>query len=308
MTADGGQSAARAPGEARPPRGAFVVIATGPIHPVRQTRAVHARSALFDLYGDHLLGRGGSAPVAALIRLLAPLGIRAAAVRTAVSRMVAQGWLAPVELEVDGTAVPGYAVTDRARLRLDHAGARIYRTDHTDWDGRWHLRVLSPIADRSRRERVRSQLRFLGLAPISDSTWVSPHASEEVDRLLADEGIAAVCLSSSDVGPLTRLLEAFDVATLAESYEAWLTVATRLVGEAGPGADPVSAFVVRSELLHSWRKFLFSDPGLPPALLPPDWPGRRAAAFFDEHAARLLPAATRFIDQCLTPTEAGART
>jgi phenylacetic acid degradation operon negative regulatory protein len=222
--------------------------------------------------------------------------------------MVAQGWLSPIELEVAGSTVPGYAVTDRARLRLARAGARIYRTDGADWDGRWHVRVLSPITDRSRRERVRSQLRFLGLAPISDSTWVSPHPSDEVDRLLADEAITAVCLSSSDVGPLPRLLEAFDVTALAGSYEAWLTEATLLVRTAGPAANEVTAFVVRSELLHSWRKFLFSDPGLPPALLPPDWPGRRAAAFFDEHAARLLPAATRFIDQCLTPTEAGART
>ena len=54
---------------------------------------MQARSALFDLYGDHLRRRGGQAPVAALIRLLAPLGIAAPAVRTAVSRMVRQGWL-----------------------------------------------------------------------------------------------------------------------------------------------------------------------------------------------------------------------
>ena len=39
---------------------------------------MQARSALFDLYGDHLRPRGGRAPVAALVRLLAPLGIAAA--------------------------------------------------------------------------------------------------------------------------------------------------------------------------------------------------------------------------------------
>jgi phenylacetic acid degradation operon negative regulatory protein len=272
---------------------------------------VHARSALFDLYGDHLLSRGGSAPVAALIRLLDPLGIRAPAVRTAISRMVAQGWLEPVEIAAgDGPAAPGYAVTERARLRLDQAGARIYRTGSTAWDGRWHLRVLTPIADRSRRERVRSQLRFLGLAPVSDSTWISPHPSVEVDRLLAEEGLVAVSLSTTDIGPTDVLLDAFDVAGLADAYDVWLLEAARLVdgtGAASRAADDVAAFVVRSRLLHSWRKFLFRDPGLPAALLPRDWPGRRAAAFFDEHAARLLPAATRFIDQCLTPTPAGAR-
>ena len=269
---------------------------------------VHARSALFDLYGDHLLARGGTAPVAALIRLMAPLGVRAPAVRTAVSRMVSQGWLEPVELD----AAPGYALTERARVRLDQAGTRIYRTDGTGWDGRWHVRVLAPIADRSRRERVRNQLRFLGMAPVSDSTWISPHPSVEVDRLLLDEDLPAVCLTTADIGPVQHLLDAFDVDGLARDYDAWLAEAAALVDATGPaddpGADDEGAFVVRSELVHSWRKFLFRDPGLPASLLPTDWPGRRAAAFFDEHAARLLPAASRFIDQCLSATTSGART
>ena len=56
---------------------------------------MNARSALFDLYGDHLRSRGGRARVASLVALLAPLGIAAPAVRTAVSRMVKQGWLKP---------------------------------------------------------------------------------------------------------------------------------------------------------------------------------------------------------------------
>ena len=80
-----------------------------------QTGTVHARSALFDLYGDHMRAHGAQAPVASLVRLLAPLGIAAPAVRTAVSRMVRQGWLAPVRL--DGG--PGYALTPRASRRLN---------------------------------------------------------------------------------------------------------------------------------------------------------------------------------------------
>jgi phenylacetic acid degradation operon negative regulatory protein len=261
---------------------------------------VHARSALFDLYGDHLLARGGSAPVSALIRILEPLGINAPAVRTAVSRMVSQDWLAP-----DETNGAAYRLTDRARVRLDRAGARIYRTAEADWDGSWHLRVLSPIADRNRRERVRTQLRFLGMAPISDSTWVSPRASVEVDRLLADEGVAAVALTSTDPDPAATLVAAFDLDGLATAYADWHAEAAARI-DRQPGAEDRTAFVVRSELVHSWRMFLFRDPGLPLALLPPDWPGHRAAGFFDEHADRLLPAATRFIDQCLTTNGAPA--
>src|SRR5438309_6735448 len=59
---------------------------------------VRARSALFDVYGSYLRARGGSVAIAALVRLLEPLDFGAPAIRTAVSRMVRHGWLAPVRL------------------------------------------------------------------------------------------------------------------------------------------------------------------------------------------------------------------
>ncbi|HET6213670.1 MAG TPA: PaaX family transcriptional regulator, partial [Micromonosporaceae bacterium] len=101
---------------------------------------MQARSALFDLYGDYLRPRGGRAPVAALVRLLAPLGIAPPAVRTAVSRMVRQGWLHPLRL----SSGPGYLLTPKAARRLDEAGARIYRTATQRWDGRFDLLVIDP--------------------------------------------------------------------------------------------------------------------------------------------------------------------
>src|SRR5258706_15490734 len=100
--------------------------------------SMQARSALFDLYGDHLRPRGGRAPVAALVRLLAPLGIAAPAVRTAISRMVRQGWLLPLRV-ADGA---GYQLTVKAVQRLDDASARIYRTRRASWDGRFDLLVF----------------------------------------------------------------------------------------------------------------------------------------------------------------------
>jgi phenylacetic acid degradation operon negative regulatory protein len=80
----------------------------------------------------------------------------------------------------------------------------------------------------------------------------------------------------------------------------WLDEAQAIVG-AGYETDE-EAFAVRSRLVHEWRKFLFRDPGLPRALLPADWPGDKAAAYFDAEAARLLPAAGRFVDGCLSST------
>jgi phenylacetic acid degradation operon negative regulatory protein len=252
--------------------------------------------------------------VAAVVRLLAPLGIAAPAVRTAISRMVRQGWLDPVRLP----GGPGYALTDRARHRVDDAAARIYRTRDAEWDGSWDLLVLDPLGERSARERVRSGLSFLGYAPLSDSTWISPFLSPEVDPLLAAERAGFARLRAHDDEAATRARDAWDLERLARSYVAWCEFADRLLadpdselsGLADAGEDE-RAFAVRSVLLHEWRKFLFTDPGLPAELLPTDWVGNEAARFFAEEAARLLPAASRFVDACLTdpdpyPDKSGA--
>ncbi len=269
---------------------------------------MHARSALFDLYGDHLRSRGDCAPVAALVQVLAPLEINAPAVRTAISRMVRQGWLAPVRLP----SGRGYALTPRARRRLDEAGARIYRTRHARWRGSWDLLVIDAIPQRSARGRVRTALAFLGYAPLTDSTWISPFPSTEVETLLSTEGIRAARFEARDDDPAQRAARAWDLTALASAYASWREDAQKLVDAPESvlpsldlGDEEQRAFVVRSHLVHEWRKFLFTDPGLPAELLPADWPGDEAASFFAAEAARLLPAASRYVDRCLSQDDLG---
>lgn len=258
---------------------------------------MNARSALFDLYGDHLRSRGGRAPVAGLVRLLAPLGVAAPAVRTAVSRMVRQGWLEPVRL----AGGPGYALTPRAVRRLDDSAARIYRTRRDDWDGTWYLAVTALPGERSRRDRLRAGLSFLGFAQLDDATWIGPRWSEEVDALLEVEGVRAERFRARHDGDSLGLVRrAWDVEGLGRAYGRWLADAETLVTEAGPEPDDEQAFATRSRLVHEWRKFLFLDPGLPRTLLPTDWPGDKAAEFFDAESERLSPGARRFVERCLT--------
>ena len=255
-----------------------------------------ARSALFDLYGDHLRARGGQAPIAAMVKLLAPLGVQAPAVRTAVSRMVRQGWLVAVRLP----SGPGYALTPRAVRRLDEAAERIYRTSSRAWDGTWHLMVVAPPAGRTDRERLHAQLQYLGYGSIGGATWVSPRPAPELDATLAEAGARAERFTATHDGDSQALIaRAWDLDGLARAYTRFLDSAELLIGDSDTSTD-LGAFAVRSELVHAWRKFLFVDPGLPAALLPLDWPGAKAAAWFDAEAERLLPAARRFVDECLT--------
>jgi phenylacetic acid degradation operon negative regulatory protein len=262
---------------------------------------VRARSALFDVYGSYLRARGGAAAIAALVRLLEPLGFEAPAIRTAVSRMVRQDWLRPVRL-ADG---PGYALTRRAERRLDEAAMRIYRTNPSTWDGRWQVLVLEELPTRSARERLDSSLRLLGYGPLGPTTWVAPRPSAELAEILETEKLAGRSFHGKHDGDDAELAaRAWDLDTLGADYANFVTEWRPKVS-AVDGSVPAEAFAASQQLLHAWRKFLFRDPGLPASLLPANWPGAEAARFFDRETARLATAAESFLSDCLNR---GART
>jgi phenylacetic acid degradation operon negative regulatory protein len=255
---------------------------------------MRARSALFDVYGDHLRGRGHQAPVSALIRLLEPVGIAAPAVRTAISRMAAQGWLEPTRVD----AAPGYRATRRAIERLTEAASRIYRSGPEPWDRRWRLVFVELPGHRSARTRLREELHYLGYAEHAPGVWVCPFDRPEVDEVVARAGGMArhglaLSLDPDPVG-------AWDLSALATAYAAWPDLADDLLeADAGAGDEDEAAFAARFRLVHEWRKFLFDDPGLPAELLPRDWPGVPAAELFTSEAERLKPASDRFVARCL---------
>ncbi|MGH3361229.1 MAG: PaaX family transcriptional regulator [Nocardioides sp.] len=257
---------------------------------------MRARSALFDVYGDHLRTRGSEAPVAGLVRLLAPVGIAEPAVRTAISRMVMQDWLEPVALP----GGRGYRATPRAIRRLDAAADRIYRRTTPVWDGCWHLVFVTPPETRGARNRLKADLRYLGYAELRPDAWVSPYPRAELDAVLARAGAAARTARADGFDPPPT--EAWDLAALGETYDRWLAdVDTLIATHTEAHHDPdEAAFAARFHLVHEWRKFLFADPLLPDVLLPDRWPGREAADHFAQEAARLKPGTDRFVAACLT--------
>ena len=258
---------------------------------------MHARSALFDVYGDHLRTRGHRAAVADLVRLLDPIGIAAPAVRTAISRMVAQGWLEPAT--VDGAR--GYAATPQAIRRLEESADRIYRRREEQWDGCWQLLLLDPFPSRAVRAAVLRDLPFLGYAALDDKLWVSPWVRTELAETLARAGATASTARALDFDPPDSPVRAWDLDAIGAEYAAWLDdAASSVAAHLAAHEDPdEAAFAARFHLVHEWRKFLFTDPGLPAALLPERWPGRVAEELFQDEATRLEPGATRFVVRCL---------
>lgn len=269
---------------------------------------------VFTLYGDFLLERLAPVWIGSLIELLAPLGMSATNVRTVVSRMAAKGWLVA---ERDGRR-SYYGLTERGRHLLEQGAARIYDPPKQEtWDGEWTLLSYSiPEDRRPLRDRLRARLAWLGLGPLGNGLWVTPHdVRAEVLELAEELDVAEYVevFRGTHVGPSepTRLVERmWDLEGLNERYDAFiqrhLDACLKLKHEGPESVTPREAFVRRFELVHEYREFPGLDPFLPRPLQPKDWAGECALALLRYYRDLLAEPADRFVESVVKTLPVGA--
>ncbi len=273
---------------------------------------MRARSLLVTVWGDTIRPLGGEIAMGSLIRLMAPLDLSSRAVRAAVSRMARQGWLQA--RRVGRRAF--YTLTSSGEWRVEQGVRRVYRLRPDPWDGRWRLLTyVIPEGRRADRDRLRRELTWLGLGPLSRSTWLTPHNLAPIlTELASSRGLRddVALFEARHLGPdgdRGLVGRCWDLDAVASRYREFIAAVRphadafrrRLTG--GRLSDP-ACFAEKIRLVHEYRKFLFVDPGLPDELLPPRWPGRDAARLFREVYELLAGPAARFIGAVVAPRSA----
>jgi phenylacetic acid degradation operon negative regulatory protein len=245
----------------------------------QRQRPVRSGSLLITLLGDAIAPRGGLITLGSLIRLAQPFGIPERLVRTSVGRLAKDGWLTS---QREGRQSE-YFLTEHGKNRFAEATERIYSEGVHGWDERWTLLLLPP-GPRARREHIRQEMQWLGFGQISAGVLAHPSRSVDDTRaqlaeLRIDSG--AIVMRAASEGPAAdrTLLEAgWDLAELARSYQRFVAsfapITELLPARAGPSPD--TAFVIRTLLIHEYRKIHLRDPLLPRSLLPRDWIGAAA--------------------------------
>jgi phenylacetic acid degradation operon negative regulatory protein len=243
-----------------------------------------ARSLIVTVWGDALAPHGGEIWLSALIRLLAPFGINERLARTSVFRLARDGW---IEARSHGRQ-SRYRLTAAGRLRFEAAYRRIYAPPVEAWSGEWEIVTALPHgSDGGERQRLRDELRWEGYGTLLPGVFVRPHvgggaapAAEDADRVVL---LAREIGADDDATPLARsTARLWDLADIAAGYRRFLAlfgaVIERFRMRDIAQADPAQCFVVRTLLIHAFRRVLLRDPRLPPVLLPLDWPGAAAYA------------------------------
>lgn len=292
-----------------------------------------SKSLVVTIFGDAIVPHGGMVWLGSLIELLAPFGVNDRLLRTSVFRLAQEGWLGA---QRDGRR-SSYAITPDAMARFVHAYRRIYAPPNVHWDGSWTLVLNGEGAlNAAERAAVRKELLWEGYSVIAPGIMGHPAADgPALDELLKRLGVAGKLfvvqgksMRQVSARPLSDLVaEGWDVAGVAEGYNKFIAQfepllaalrATAAAQAEGPAVDaygvdgcdePLSAekaFVVRTLLIHAYRRVQLHDPQLPVELLPTPWPGALAYELARQIYLAVYAAAENHIDLALRREDAAA--
>ncbi|HZU17529.1 MAG TPA: PaaX family transcriptional regulator C-terminal domain-containing protein [Candidatus Dormibacteraeota bacterium] len=261
---------------------------------------------ILDLYGLYIRRLGGWLAVSDLVSLAGRLGADDQAVRSAVSRMVRGGLLAP---ERRGSC-RGYGLTAIADRLLEEADRRISSAvAPAELAHGWALVSFSvPESERHKRHLLRSRLTWLGFGRLSGALWIAPTRSlptlREVVRELGFERYVDVFVAHyRGFGSPTALVRrSWDLERLEGHYRAFIAEHEPLLARDREHREPEACFVDYTLTVHAWRRLPHLDPGLPPELLPPGWAGQAAADLLRTIRLRLEAPAIRYVEGTVAGT------
>jgi phenylacetic acid degradation operon negative regulatory protein len=265
---------------------------------------LRAGSLLVTIFGDAIAPRGAAATLGSLIRLAEPLGLPERLVRTSVARLAHDDWLVPRR----NGRLSEYRLSATGERRFSDATRRIYGEVPTSWDGRWTLVLLPPGTGRA-REELRDDLRWLGFGQLGPGLFAHPTrtADDTREQLRSmegrSEGIVVLESTSGDLESDRRLARTgWDLAELELRYRRFVRAfAPALEAVEALEPRPETAFVLRTLLIHEYRRIHLRDPMLPAALLPDNWIGGTAYEATRRIYARVFDAAETYLgDTCAT--------
>ncbi|MFT6557742.1 phenylacetic acid degradation operon negative regulatory protein PaaX [Sneathiella sp.] len=249
-----------------------------------------ARSLLVTVWGDSVAPHGGTVWLGSLIDLVKDLGLNERVVRTSVFRLKQDQLLDSHQIGRKSY----YTLTRTGEHRFEEATKRIYRLAGPTWDESWTLvfterRALSD----EKRKQLQVELGWQGFGDLGSGIFAHPGGElSALQQLLKDLEIEnhvavlkATNLSAFKETPLKVLVQkGWDIGKIEEGYKEFIRNFTPILKglSAHPQLNAKNCFIVRTLLVHDYRRALLKDPLLPEVLLPTGWSGNEARLLFKD--------------------------
>jgi phenylacetic acid degradation operon negative regulatory protein len=266
----------------------------------RRQRPLRGGSLIVTIFGDSIVPRGGGIALGSLIALAGPFGLNERLVRTATVRLAKDGWL---EGRREGK-LSEYHLSKNGRARFAEATKRIYSEPGTEWSGHWTLIVVPPMRAMERAQ-IREELVWRGFGEISANVFAHPEFDSRALRSLRRLGgllsrVIAFNANLADDDAPQRLVDlGWDLQDLGRRYLLFVKRFGLVLAELKSPCDieAQDCFLVRTLLIHEYRRLHLRDPLLPAQLLRADWPGSQAAALCRDIYARVLALSEAYLSR-----------
>ncbi|ANY79475.1 phenylacetic acid degradation operon negative regulatory protein PaaX [Microvirga ossetica] len=247
---------------------------------------IRAGSLIVTVFGDAVVPRGGVLSLSSLHDIMRAFRISDTLVRTALSRLVSDGWFERWKVGRNSY----YRLTGRGQEAFARATLRIYAEPPQDWQGSFDLLLLDNGQDRA---GLRTELSGAGYGALGPDLLIAPAAVAEDGAFLRLAGMPA------DLPTARRLAErAWPLAEIESRYRRFLEAYSETLAalERGAPFTTLDALLVRILLIHDYRRAVLKDPLLPAQLLPKPWAGGAARDLCGAIYKTLLPAAEGWLD------------
>ncbi|QRM30178.1 PaaX family transcriptional regulator C-terminal domain-containing protein [Microvirga sp. VF16] len=247
---------------------------------------IRAGSLIVTVFGDAVLPRGGVLSLSSLHDIMRAFRISDTLVRTALSRLVSEGWFERWKVGRNSY----YRLTEQGQEAFALATLRIYAEPSQDWRGTFDLLLLDNGQERG---PLRGELSGAGYGSLSSDLLIAPAAAAGEGAFLRLSG------SPADLPTARRLAErAWPLAEIEGRYRRFINTYSETLAalERGASFTDLDALLVRILLIHDYRRAVLKDPLLPAQLLPKPWAGAAARDLCGAIYKTLLPAAERWLD------------
>jgi len=249
-----------------------------------------ARSLLVTVWGDSIAPHGGTVWLGSLIDLVAPFGLNERAVRTSVFRLKNENTLSSHQQGRKSF----YTLTTTGEHRFEEATKRIYNQLDNGWNGEWTLLFSErrKLPDDTKRQ-LSMELGWLGFGDMGSGIYAHPNCRHGiVERLVNDLDLSShVVFMKANSLALSEETQSHILVQKGWNLSEIESGYTEFIGHFSPIFNQLKnatnlnselSFLLRTLLVHDYRRALLKDPMLPEGLLPTSWSGNTAKELFHD--------------------------
>ncbi len=260
----------------------------------RRERPIRAWSWIVTIYGDVVVPRGGELALSSLLAICAALGIEGGVVRTALTRLAADGLIERRRVGRNSF----HRLAPRMADEFARATEQIYFATPQRWSGAWRLAILPAGGEGPEREA----LRQAGYGDIAPNVLIAPLGADGRPCSGREPPLGQAVLLDATGAPAegrTLAARAWRLDLVAGGSQGEVGGVAPLEAALGSSAKlgELEALMIRIRLVHAYRRIALKDPLLPGELLPAGWPGHEARRVCAAIYRRVREPSERWLDR-----------